>query len=110
MIPQHRRQRGPLAHGGPHEELVRTDHTSPPLPFKCPGSHQHRRPPKLALPKPINSLKGVSSRYLRAEYTGQINRMGMSSVFWSRSYFAGSCGGASLSIVHQCIEGQKRPI
>ncbi|MCF1512493.1 transposase, partial [Streptomyces glomeratus] len=56
-----------------------------------------------------NSLKGVSSRYLRAEYTGRINRIGIGSVFWSRSYFAGSCGGAPLSIVRQYIEGQKRP-
>ena len=67
-------------------------------------------PPKVALSKLINSLKGVSSRYLRAEYTGRINRIGMGSVFWSRSYFAGSCGGAPLSTIKQYIEGQKRPI
>ncbi|MFE5866964.1 transposase, partial [Streptomyces virginiae] len=30
-------------------------------------------------------------------------------VFWSRSYFAGSCGGAPLSIIRQYIEGQARP-
>lgn len=66
-------------------------------------------PPKIALSKLINSLKGVSSRYLRAEYTGRINRIGLGSVFWSRSYFAGSCGGAPLNIVRQYIEGQKQP-
>jgi len=48
-------------------------------------------PPKIALSKLVNCLKGVSSRYLRAEYTG---RIGTGSVFWSPSYFAGSCGGA----------------
>ncbi|MFF2206083.1 transposase, partial [Streptomyces sp. NPDC058145] len=30
--------------------------------------------------------------------------------FWSRSYFAASCGGAPLSAVRQYIEGQKRPV
>ncbi|MGW3917447.1 IS200/IS605 family transposase, partial [Streptomyces sp. NPDC005070] len=62
--------------------------------------------PKIALSKLVNSLKGVSSRYLRAEYT---NRIGTGSVFWSPSYFAGSCGGAPLSIVKEYIENQKRP-
>ncbi|WP_328501589.1 IS200/IS605 family transposase [Streptomyces sp. NBC_00457] len=66
-------------------------------------------PPKVALSKLINSLKGVSSRYLRAEYTGRINHIGMGSVFWSRSYFAASCGGAPLTVIRQYIESQKRP-
>ncbi|MEU9378679.1 IS200/IS605 family transposase [Streptomyces sp. NPDC048255] len=67
-------------------------------------------PPKVALSKLINSLKGVSSRYLRAEYTGRINRIGMGSVLWSRSYFAGSCGGAPLTVIRQYIEGQTQPV
>jgi putative transposase len=67
-------------------------------------------PPKIALSKLINSLKGVSARYLRAQYTGRINRIGMGSRFWSRSSFAGSCGGAPLSIIRQYIEDQQRPV
>ena len=51
-----------------------------------------------------------SLEYLRAEYTGRVNRTGMGSVFWSRSYFAASCGGAPLSIIRQYIEGQRRPL
>jgi putative transposase len=46
------------------------------------ADHVHplaRYPPKTALSKPINSLKGVGSRYPRAEYTGQINRIGTGS-------------------------------
>ncbi|WP_078871922.1 IS200/IS605 family transposase [Streptomyces sp. NRRL S-337] len=66
-------------------------------------------PPKLALSKLVNSLKGVSSRHLRAEYTGRINRIGTGSVFWSRSYFAGSCGGAPLTVIRQYIEAQQHP-
>ncbi|MFH8738197.1 transposase, partial [Streptomyces sp. NPDC017964] len=30
--------------------------------------------------------------------------------FWSGSYFAGSCGGAPLTVVKQYIENQQRPI
>ncbi|WP_432077240.1 transposase, partial [Streptomyces wuyuanensis] len=30
--------------------------------------------------------------------------------FWSGSYFAGSCGGAPLTVVKQYIENQKRPV
>jgi putative transposase len=55
-------------------------------------------------------FEGVSSRYLRAEYTGRINRIATGSAFWAPSYFAGSCGGAPLSIVKEYIENQKRPI
>lgn len=66
-------------------------------------------PPKVALSKLVNSLKGVSSRYLRAEYTGRINRTGTGSMLWSSSYFVGSCGGAPLSIVQEYIGNQKRP-
>ncbi|MEU3743559.1 IS200/IS605 family transposase [Streptomyces sp. NPDC032198] len=67
-------------------------------------------PPKIALSKLINSLKGVSSRYLRAEYTGRNNRTEMGSAFWSRSYFAVSCGGAPLTEIRQYIEQQEHPL
>lgn len=80
--------------------------------FNGEGDHVHvlvHYPPKIAPSKLVNSLKGVSSRYLRAEYTGQINRIGMGSVFWAPSYFAGSCGGEPLNIVKDYIDSQKRP-
>ncbi|MFJ3975578.1 IS200/IS605 family transposase [Streptomyces sp. NPDC090021] len=81
--------------------------------FNGEADHVHllvHYPSKLALSKLVNSLKGVSSRYLRAEYTDRVNRTGMDSVFWSRSYFAASCGGAPLSIVRQYIEEQRHPL
>ena len=80
--------------------------------FNGEGDHVHllvHYPPKIAPSKLVNSLKGVSSRYLRAEYTGRINRIGTGSVFWSPSYFAGSCGCAPLSTVKEYIENQKHP-
>ncbi|MER5973408.1 IS200/IS605 family transposase [Streptomyces sp. NPDC002055] len=80
--------------------------------FNGEGDHVHllvHYPPKIALSKLVNSLKGVSSRYLRAEYTSRINHIGTGSAFWAPSYFVGSCGGAPLSIVREYIENQKRP-
>ncbi|RLU92151.1 IS200/IS605 family transposase [Streptomyces griseocarneus] len=80
--------------------------------FNGEADHVHllvHYPPKTALSKLVNSLKGVSSRRLRQEYTGQVNRAVIHGRFWSRSYFAGSCGGASLTVVRQYIENQQRP-
>lgn len=66
-------------------------------------------PPKVALSALVNSLNGVSSRRLRAQYTGHVNPAVMHGRFWSPSYFAGSCGGASPTVVKEYIENQKRP-
>ncbi|MQS37532.1 IS200/IS605 family transposase [Streptomyces katsurahamanus] len=80
--------------------------------FNGEADHVHllvHYPPKVALSKLINSLKGVSSRYLRAEYTSLINRNEADSALWSRSYFAGSCGDASPTVIRQYIEDQKPP-
>ena len=40
---------------------------------------------------------------------GRINRIGAATVL-VRSYFAGRCGGAPLTVVRQYIESQKRPV
>ncbi|GAA2143123.1 hypothetical protein GCM10009760_29100 [Kitasatospora kazusensis] len=56
------------------------------------GGHAHRPvhyPAKAALPEPVDSLKGVSSRCPRAEYTGRTNRIGTGSAFRAPSHFAG---------------------
>jgi putative transposase len=66
-------------------------------------------PPKVAVSALVNSLKGVSARRLRAEFTGRVNRHSMRGHFWSPSYFAVSAGGAPLSILRAYIEGQRRP-
>ena len=66
-------------------------------------------PPKVAVSALVNSLKGVSARRLRAEFTGRVNRASMHGHFWSPSYFAASCGGPPLSIIRQYIDQQQRP-
>ena len=65
-------------------------------------------PPKVQLSKLVNSLKGVSSRRLKAQLP-QTARHYYDGQLWSPSYFAGSCGGAPIEIVRQYIEQQATP-
>ena len=65
-------------------------------------------PPKIAVSTLVNSLKGVSSRLLRKERPN-IEKRYWKGVLWSPSYFASSCGGATISIVRQYIEQQQAP-
>ncbi|MGW3317929.1 IS200/IS605 family transposase [Streptomyces fungicidicus] len=67
-------------------------------------------PPKVAVSKLVNSLKGVSARRIRQEFTGRSNPAIMHGHLWSPSYFSASCGGAPLAIVRQYIEQQKPPL
>jgi putative transposase len=75
------------------------------------GEHDHvhllvHYRPKIAISKLVNSLKGVSSRYLRRDFP-DIHKYYWKGVLWSPSYFSGSCGGAPINIVRKYIEGQK---
>ncbi len=65
-------------------------------------------PPKVNIAKLVNSLKGVSSRRLAKKY-GRHERFFYKGVLWSPSYFAGSVGGAPISVLRQYIEQQQRP-
>jgi putative transposase len=67
-------------------------------------------PPKIALSKLVNSLKGVSARLLRKEFGTHVHDHQSGGRFWSGSYFAGSVGGAPLTVVKQYIEQQNRPV
>ena len=69
-------------------------------------------PPKVQLSKLINSLKGVSSRKLKQAfvYLREHWICKKSGSLWSPSYFAGSVGGAPLSVLKQYIEQQNRSL
>ncbi|WFE69515.1 IS200/IS605 family transposase [Thiomicrospira sp. R3] len=78
------------------------------------GEHDHvhlliNYPPKVAISNLVNSLKGVSSRLIRKKNHPEIQKKLWGNMLWSPSYFAGSCGGAPLSIIKQYIEQQQRP-
>ena len=66
-------------------------------------------PPKVSISKLVNSLKGVSSRYVRAKQFPTLHKYIWMDSLWSGSYFAGSCGGAPLEIIKQYIEQQETP-
>jgi putative transposase len=66
-------------------------------------------PPKVALSRLVNSLKGVSSRRMRQEFPDLRRHYYRANRLWSASYFAGSVGGAPISVLRQYIEQQNRP-
>lgn len=65
-------------------------------------------PPTISVSKLVNSLKGVSSRLLRKQFL-DLSKYFIGKSLWSPSYFAGSCGGASLDVVKKYIENQNSP-
>ena len=91
---------------------VSTDFEVELVEFNGEDNHVHllvNFPPKVAISHLVNSLKGVSSRRMRQEFPELGARYWRRSKLWSGSYFAGSVGGAPLSIVKQYIEQQNRP-
>lgn len=80
--------------------------------FEGEGDHVHlliRYPPKVAVSKLVNSLKGVSSRLVRKQEHPSIRDALWGNSLWSPSYFAGSCGGAPLAVIQKYIEQQQSP-
>ena len=66
-------------------------------------------PPKVAVSSLVNSLKGVSSRLIRKKNYPELRKKLFGNALWSPSYFAGSCGGAPISVLRQYIENQRTP-
>lgn len=64
-------------------------------------------PPKVSVSSLVNSLKGVSSRMIRKNNYPSIDRQLWGNTLWSPSYFASSCGGASIDIIREYIEQQQ---
>lgn len=80
--------------------------------FNGESDHVHllvEYPPKVSVSKLVNSLKGVSSRLLRKQNYPSIQNALWGKSLWSPSYFAGSCGGAPLTVIKQYIEQQASP-
>ena len=65
-------------------------------------------PAKVCVSHLVNSLKGVSARVMRRDHP-DLQRRFWHGHLWSPSYFAGSVGGAPLSVLSQYIEDQQRP-
>ncbi|MBL8927634.1 MAG: IS200/IS605 family transposase [Pseudonocardia sp.] len=97
------------------EEIMRAvcaDFEAELVEFNGESNHVHllvNFPPKVAVSKLVNSVKGVSSRRLRQEFPDLVRHYWRAQRLWSGSYFAGSVGGAPLSTVRQYIEQQNLP-
>ncbi len=81
---------------------------------ECDGENDHvhllvNYPPKVAVSKLVNSLKGVSSRLIRKKNYPSIRNALWGESLWSPSYFSGTCGGAPLAIVKEYIQSQSSP-
>ncbi len=63
----------------------------------------------MELPKFINSIKSVSSRKIRQEYSDHLAKIYWKKVLWNKSYFIASCGGVTISVLKKYIEGQDKP-
>ena len=93
-------------------ESVCTDFEAQLVEFDGENDHVHllvNYPPKVSISKLVNSLKGVSSRMIRKKNYPSIREKLWGGALWSPSYFAGSCGGAPISIIRQYIEQQNTP-
>ncbi|MHB1641784.1 MAG: IS200/IS605 family transposase [Acidithiobacillus sp.] len=66
-------------------------------------------PPRVSVSALVNSLKGVSSRMIRKKNYPSVRKRLWGGALWSPSYFAGSCGGAPISIIRQYIGRQQTP-
>jgi len=94
-------------------EKICVDFESEMKEFNAEKDHVHiliNYPPKVSVSKLVNSLKGASSRRLRMDYAKELEKVYWKGVLWSPSYFAGSVGGAPLSVLKQYIENQQRPV
>jgi len=104
-----------VAHLQRMEEIMRAvcaDFQTELAEFNGEASHVHllvNFPPKVALSKLVNSLKGVSSRRLRQEFPDLAPHYWQAQRLWAGSYFAGSAGGPPVSALHQYIEQQHQP-
>ena len=60
-------------------------------------------PPTHSVDKIVGKIKGYTSKVLREEYPSLKSRLPS---LWTRSKFVSSCGGVTLEIIKDYIEGQ----
>ncbi len=60
-------------------------------------------PPTTSVDKIVGKIKGWTSKVLREEYPSLKSRLPS---LWTRSKFVSSCGGVTLQVVKDYIEGQ----
>jgi putative transposase len=91
---------------------VCTDFKATLVEFDGEDDHVHllvNYPPKVAVSKLVNSLKGTSSFLIRKKNYPSIKAKLWGGALWSPSYFAASCGGAPITVIRKYIEQQRTP-
>lgn len=91
---------------------VCTDFEAELVEFDGEDDHVHllvNYPPKVAVSRLVNSLKGISSLLIRKKNYPNLRKKLWGNALWSPSYFAASCGGAPIEIIRQYIEQQQTP-
>lgn len=91
---------------------VCTEHRAELVEFNGEDNHVHLLvfyPPQVALSRLVKILKGRSSRYLRQEFPPLERHYWRAKRLWTEAYFAGSCGGAPITVLKQYIQNQTRP-
>ena len=78
---------------------------------ECNGEFHHihlliEYPPTVQLIKLVTSLKSVSSRRMRGQFS-DLRSAYRKPLLWSRSYFMTSCGGAPLTIISEYVKNQR---
>jgi putative transposase len=78
--------------------------------FNGESDHIHlifRYYPQLQVSKFVNSLKTVTSRLIRKEFTDELPYVyGRRHVFWNESYFIASCGGVTVEVLKKYVQNQ----
>lgn len=80
--------------------------------FNGESDHVHllfRYTPQTELPKFINNVKTVSSRYLRKEFSERIDTFYRKEVLWNGAYFIASCGGVTVETLRKYVDSQRSP-
>jgi putative transposase len=65
--------------------------------------------PQVSLPKLINNIKSVSSRYMRKEFEQHVNKFYWKDLFGNGSYFIASCGRVTVAVLKQYVQSQNKP-
>ena len=64
-------------------------------------------PPKISISKLVNSLKTVSSRYIKKKNYSEVQKKLWGTKLWATSYFVGPCSQEGLHMVNDFIKNQE---
>ena len=97
------------------EEIIKkncTDWEIDLIEFKGEADHVHillDMHPNIMPSKFINNLKTVSSRLIRKEFEEELKPYYWKPVLWTRAYCLLTTGGATIDVIREYIQKQKRP-